>query len=126
MAKTEIQSFTFPGWFVIAGPLGPLTVRASLAPSGIQIEIPTPRRSMLRTVVRPQTFAGLARQASHLEAVIALASLIEPAALEQALALVLETCEDAAEAWSGIDADTSERVDALTWIAAAVRGTIAP
>jgi hypothetical protein len=104
-----------------------MTVRAQIPGrlrDGIEIQIPTPRRTMIRTRVSTRAFANNARQATHLEAVVAVASLLEPAAIEGALALVLETCDDAAEAFD--TPETVDRSDALTFLAAAVRGEIDP
>ena len=120
MAKTEVQSLTFPGWVTFAAGIRG-TVRASLCEAGIQIEIPTPRRSTIRVVMTPERFVAFEpRQASHAEALIAVTGLLDHETIEKALALVLETCEDAAEAFDSDE--TRDRSDALRFLAALVRG----
>tara|TARA_R110000868_G_scaffold83620_4_gene235901 strand:- start:506 stop:844 length:339 start_codon:yes stop_codon:yes gene_type:complete len=102
------------------------TVRASLCAEGVEIYTPTPIRTLSRAVVPTVDFieAMRPRQATHLEAVIAVASLLDPETIDRALALVLDTCDDAAEAYAS--EETADRSDALTFLASAVRGEVLP
>lgn len=121
MATTEVFPITFPGWVTFTEGV-PATVRASLDPRGIALEIPTGPRAIVTMIVRPETFAAYApRQASHVEALEAALVRMAPADREKALALVLETCEDAAEAYG--DGGLPETAEALSRFSAAWRGT---
>lgn len=94
MATTEVLPVTFPGWVTFTLPTGDTTTaRASLHPRGIAIDLP----------------AGPAL------------AMLDPDHVEKALALVLETCEDAAEAH--IYVAHVEIAEALSRFSAAWRGT---
>lgn len=122
MATTQVHALTLPGWVRFTNPGdGVDIVRASLCAEGIQIEIPTPRRGLVSVVLTTTRFAALEPiQASHAEALDRVLYLLGPERAEKALALVLGTCEDAAEAYGDGLPETAE---ALSRFSAAWRGT---
>jgi hypothetical protein len=121
MATTEILHVTFPGWVTFTLPTGDTTTaRASFDPRGIAIDLPVGPVS--RMTIGTEAFSALEpRAASHLEALSAALAMLDPDHVEKALALVLETCEDASEAYG--HGGMPETAEALSRFAAAWRGT---
>ena len=121
MATTEVHSLTFPGWVTFTLPTGATTTaRASLHLRGIAIDLPV--GPVRRMTIGTEAFSALEpRAATHLEALSATLAMLDPDHTEKALALVLETCEDAAEVYG--DGGDPVLSDALSRFSAAWRGT---